>query len=170
MKRRGLLGLLLLAAIWQPALHVRADGLVRDGVGPISTGRGGTNQGFADNAAIILDNPGAMVNVAGNGLAELGADTVITEVHYTNPLNDVYSKSRPLPMPVLGYIQKSDDERWAVGIGAFAPAGFGASYGVMNQALLGPNLYKSLGGMAKILPGVSYRFTDRLSVGMTVGL
>ena len=170
MKRRGLFCLLLLAAICQLAVHVRADGLVRDGVGPISTGRGGTNQGFADNAAIILDNPGAMVNVAGNGLAEFGADTVITDVHYTNPLNDSFSKIRPLPMPVLGYIKKSDDDRWAVGIGAFAPAGFGASYGVMNQALLGPNLYKSLGGMAKILPGLSYRVTDRLAIGGTVGI
>ena len=107
MKRRGLLGLVLLAAICQSALPAWADGLVRDGVGPISTGRGGTNQGFADNAAIILDNPGAMVNVAGSGLAEFGADTVITDVHYSNPLNNVSSKIRPLPMPVLGYIRKS---------------------------------------------------------------
>ncbi|HEV3005593.1 MAG TPA: hypothetical protein VGX78_14100, partial [Pirellulales bacterium] len=45
-----------------------ADGVVRDGVGSISTGRGGTNLGFADNGAILLDNPGAMVNVANNGL------------------------------------------------------------------------------------------------------
>jgi len=143
---------------------------VRDGVGPISTGRGGTNQGFADNAAIILDNPGAMVNVAGNGLAEVGADTVITDVHYTNPLNDVQSKTRPLPMPVLGYIKKSDDGRWAVGIGAFAPAGFGAAYGTMNQAVLGPQMYRSLGAMGKILPGASYRVTDRLAVGATFGI
>jgi long-chain fatty acid transport protein len=170
MKWRGPLGLVLLAVICQPALPVRADGLIRDGIGPISTGRGGTNQGFADNAAIILDNPGAMVNVAGSGLAEFGADTVISDVRYTNPLNDSTSKIRPLPMPVLGYVKKSDDDRWAFGMGAFAPAGFGSSYGVMNQALLGPNLYKSLGGMGKILPGLSYRVTDRLSVGMTVGL
>src|ERR1700680_888025 len=98
MKLRALLCLLVLAAIGQSPLPAWADGLVRDGVGPISTGRGGTNQGFADNAAIILDNPGAMVNVAGSGLVELGADTVITQVHYTNPLNDVISKTRPLPM------------------------------------------------------------------------
>src|SRR5262249_2868572 len=105
------------------------------------------------------------------GLLELGADTVIADVQYSNPLNpDVNNKIRPLPMPVLGYIQKSDDERWAVGIGAFAPAGFGSSYGVMNSFPMGPNVYKSLGGMAKILPGISYRVTDRLSAGITVGI
>ncbi len=139
-------------------------------MGPISTGRGGTNQAFADNSAIILDNPGALVNVAGTGLAELGADTVFTAIHYTDPFNDVQSKNRPLPMPVLGYIQKSDDERWAWGIGAFVPAGFGASYGGLSNPLLGTNLYRSTGAMGKLLPALSYKATDRLSVGLSVGI
>jgi long-chain fatty acid transport protein len=170
MKLRTVLGVLLLAAVCLRVEIARADGLIRDGVGPISAGRGGTNQGFADNAAIILDNPGAMVNIEGCGLAELGVDTVITSVHYTDPFNDVQSKIRPLPMPVLGYIQKSEDECWAWGIGAFAPAGFGASYGFLNNPLLGSNLYRSIGGMAKILPGVSYAVDEQLSVGITVGI
>ncbi len=172
MKRRQILGPALLVAFGLCASPVWADGLVRDGVGPISAGRGGTNQGFADNSAIILDNPGAMVNVAGNGLGEAGVDTVTPQVDYSNTNNGVVTKVRPLPLPVLGYIRKSDDGQWAYGIGAFVPAGFGASYGVMqsNNALLGSNLYRSIGGMGKILPGLSYRATERLSVGLTVGL
>ncbi len=151
---------------------VRADGLIRDGVGPISAGRGGTNQGFADNSAIILDNPGALVNVAGNGLGEMGVDTVTPQVDYANENNGAVSKVRPVPMPVLGFIKKSEDGRWAWGIGAFVPAGFGASYGTLlpNNALLGPQLYRSIGGMGKILPALSYRVNDRLSVGGTIGL
>jgi long-chain fatty acid transport protein len=170
MKLRLAVSLILFAAICHPTALVRGDGLIRDGVGPISTGRGGTNQGFADNSAIILDNPGAMVNVEGMGLAELGVDTVISDVHYTNPLNDVTGKTRPVPAPVLGFVHKSCDEQWAFGLGVFAPAGFGASYGVMNQALLGPNLYKSFGAMGKILPGLAYRVNDQLSIGATVGI
>lgn len=170
MKLRGALFLALLATLGLHADSAFADGLIRDGVGPISTGRGGTNQGFADNSAIILDNPGAMLNVEGSGLAELGVDTSIPIVHYTNPLNDVVSSTRPLPAPVLGLIKKTEDEQWAFGIGVFAPAGFGASYGEMNQALLGPQLYRSVGAMGKVLPGVAYRVNERLSVGLTVGL
>src|SRR6478609_9123805 len=130
MKLRHVIEIAFLAALAIPATSL-ADGLVRDGVGPISTGRGGTNQGYADNAAIILDNPSAMVNVAGNGLAEAGVDVVTPVVDYTNPFNDVNSKVRPLPMPVLGYVRKSEDGCWAWGVGAFVPAGFGASYGVI---------------------------------------
>jgi long-chain fatty acid transport protein len=161
---------LLVVVLLQAASIALGDGLIRDGIGPISTGRGGTNQGFADNSAIILDNPGAMVNVAGNGLLELGVDTVIADVRYTNPLSDVTSKVRPLPMPVIGYIRKSQDDRWAGGIGVFSPAGFGASYGTVNSPVLGPSLYRSIGGLAKILPGVAYRVNDQLSVGLTVGI
>ena len=78
MKLRGLLVLVALAVAALSSQRGLGDGLIRDGVGPISTGRGGTNQAFADNSAIILDNPGALVNVAGSGLAEFGVDTVIS--------------------------------------------------------------------------------------------
>jgi long-chain fatty acid transport protein len=169
MKLRHVFGLLLLAGLGLPSVSL-ADGLVRDGVGPISTGRGGTNQGYADNAAIILDNPSAMVNVAGNGLAEAGVDVVTPVVDYTNPFNDVNSKVRPLPMPVLGYVRKSEDGCWAWGVGAFVPAGFGASYGVMTNPVVGPHLYRSIGGLAKILPALSYKVTDRLAIGGTLGI
>jgi long-subunit fatty acid transport protein len=152
------------------AAPVAADGLVRDGVGPISTARGGTNQGFADNSAIILDNPAAMVNVDGCGLGELGVDTVITSVQYSNPFNDVDSKIRPMPAPVLGFVRKSFDERWAWGFGAFAPAGFGASYGTMVNPVVGPQVYKSIGGLGKLLPAISFRATERLSLGLSVGI
>lgn len=153
------------------ARQAQADGLIRDGVGPISMGRGGTNMGYADNGAIILDNPGAMVNVQGNGLADLAVDTVISEVHYTdNKPNDVNSAVRPLPLPELAFIQKSDDGRWAFGVGAFVPAGFTASYQFQNTQFFGPQQYRSMGAMAKILPGVSYRITDRLSIGGTLGV
>ena len=48
------------------------DGVVRDAVGAISTARGGTNLGFTDNAAIILDNPAGMVNACDCWLLGVG--------------------------------------------------------------------------------------------------
>ena len=162
-----LVGLLGVALLGRGAL---ADGLVRDGMGAISMGRGGTNLGFYDNAAIISDNAAAMVNVAGNGLFDANADTLITDLHYSNPLNsDVAAHTRPFVAPTLGYIRKSDDGDWAYGIGAFVPAGFGASYD-MNSQFAGPQVYKSMGGMAKILPALSYRITDKLSIGGSFGV
>ena len=82
--RLAAFALALVAATSNAAL---ADGLVRDGIGPISTGRGGTNLGFADNGAIIHDNPAAMTNVAGFGLMEFGIDTAICKLQYSDPEN-----------------------------------------------------------------------------------
>lgn len=148
----------------------RADGLIRDGVGPISTGRGGTNLGFADNGAVILDNPGALVNVANNGLFEVGVDTVISQVHYTDAKpNDVQSAVRPIPTPNIAYIRRSKDKRWAWGLGIFGPQGFGASYNFQNS-FAGPQQYRSFDAVAKVLPTLSYRVTDRLSIGGSIGI
>lgn len=164
---RSLLAGALLA--WMPAI-ARADGLIRDGIGAISSGRGGTNLGFADNGVVLLDNPGAMVNVRGNGLFDAGVDTVISQIHYTDPKpNNVYNKLRPFPVPELSYIRKSKNGRWAWGIGMFAPAGYAASYDMQNS-FAGPQVYKSTGALGKLLPGISYRVTDRLSIGGTFGL
>lgn len=149
---------------------LEANGLIREGVGPISSGRGGTNLGFADNGAILLDNPAAMVNVAGTGLAEAAVDTAIVGAHYTDlKPNNVQALTRPLPLPEAALIRKSADGDFAWGAGIFVPAGFGATYDMQNS-FAGPQQYKSLGELIKILPGISYRLTDRLSIGGTLGI
>ncbi|HVX09748.1 MAG TPA: outer membrane protein transport protein [Pirellulales bacterium] len=148
----------------------KADGLIRDGLGAISGGRGGTNIGFADNGSVIYDNPGALVNVGDNGLVDLGVDTVISQVHYTdNKPNDVQSSIRPMPVPNLAFIKRSRDRQWAWGVGAFGPAGFGADYAFQNS-FAGPQTYKSLDAMGKLLGSLSYRVTDRLSIGGSLGI
>ena len=55
--------LLAAAALLVSAASAFADGLFLNGVSPRSIGRGGTNQGFADNGAVIFDNPAAMTRV-----------------------------------------------------------------------------------------------------------
>jgi long-subunit fatty acid transport protein len=160
----------VLAALLFSAPRAKGDGLVRDGIGAISTGRGGTNIAHSDNGAIILDNPAGMANLSVDGFYEVGIDTVITDLDYTDPDNpEVDGKFRPYPMPELAYIRRSDDCLWSYGIGVFAPAGFGAEYD-MQHPVTGPSVYKSIGMLIKVLPAVAVRVTDRLSVGATFGV
>src|SRR5438046_6277232 len=110
MRLRTLLVIASLIALVSISPVALADGVVRDGVGPISTGRGATNLGFADNAAIILDNPAGMSNVAGTGLLEGGVDTVIPGIHYTDPDNpNVNNILRGFPCGMIGYVSRSYD-------------------------------------------------------------
>lgn len=167
--QRGLIAGIAFTGVLTLASAAFADGLIRDGLGAISGGRGGTNIGFADNGAVLYDNPGSLVNVAGNGLADIDVDTIIPQIHYTDSKpNDVQSAVRPVPAPELAYIQRSKDRQWAWGIGAFAPAGFGASYQFQNS-FAGPQKYQSFDGVGNCLFALSTRITDKLSIGGSVG-
>ncbi|MBI3469020.1 MAG: outer membrane protein transport protein [Planctomycetes bacterium] len=142
---------------------------MRDSVGAVPSGRGGANIGHADNGAILLDNPAAMVHLVGTGLLELGIDAIITDLDYSDPENSTNGKFRPAVLPEFAYIRKSADERWAVGLGVFVPAGFSAQW-ELNNPLLGEHGYKSFGALAKIVPGIAYRLSDQLSIGATLGV
>jgi long-subunit fatty acid transport protein len=148
------------------------DGVIRDGLGALSIGRGGTNIASADNGEILLDNPAGMANVEGSGLVDLGVDVLFTDLQYSNPQNPTANAWHdPFPIPEASVIWKSGDGQWAFGLGVFAPAGFAANWNLEGPpALPGVHDYKSLGMMAKFLPGVAYRVNDRLSVGGTLGL
>jgi long-chain fatty acid transport protein len=171
MKRHGwLLG--VWCGIAACATTALADGVIRDGLGARSTGRGGTNIAFADTGVIIYDNPGGMTNVAGCGLAEAGFDILLPVTVYGDPDNPggVDGADNPFPAGQVSIIRKFG--RLALGAGFFAPAGFGSDYLMNGPApfFAGPQQYKSLGMMMKFLPGAAYQVTDRLSIGATLGV
>jgi long-chain fatty acid transport protein len=147
-----------------------ADGVIRDSVEAISDGRGGTNIAFSDNGGVLLANPAGILNGDGCGLFEVAGDTLITDLHYSNAINpDTAAHIRPLELPMVSYFQKSENGNWAWGFGVFAPAGFAAGWD-LNNPVLGNQSYKSFGSLIKILPGLAWRPTDKLSIGATVGL
>ena len=150
-----------------------ADGVIRDGLGAVSSGRGGTNIAHFDNGQILLDNPAAMLNIEGTGLYEVGVDLLFTDLRYSDPdlVAGTNAALKPMPLGQLAYITKSADGQWAFGLGAFAPAGFAATYHLPGPTGIGGiQKYKSLGALGKILPGVAYRVNDRLSIGGTFGV
>ncbi len=158
---------ILAAVAW--AEWVRADGVMLNGVSPRAISRGGTNIGFADNGAVLYDNPAAAVNLRGNGLFEAGVDMMLGDFHYANPLNDSAADDSLLPLPQISLIKKTANGRWAYGVGFYVPAGFAETYDLQNP-IFGPRRYKSIGSLMKVLPGVAWKATDRLSVGATIGV
>jgi len=158
-----ILGLLALAkGAW-------GDGAIRDGIGARSAGRGGTNLAWSDNGAVIHDNPAGIANIDGGGLIDIGGDVIITDLRYSDPDNDVQARNNPFPMAQVSIVERRGD--WAYGLGVFAPAGFSAQYDMVGPAPFGGDRnYKSIGSLARVLPGVAYHATDRLAVGGTLGV
>lgn len=151
---------------------VWGDGVIRDGVGAIASGRGGTNLAFGDNGEVLLDNPAGMMQVGGAGLIECGGDLFFTDLTYSDADNpSVDAHNNPIPMGQLSIIRRSEDGLWAYGLGAFSQAGFAAVYDMNGPfPFSGPQRYKSMGALGRILPGVSVQLTDRLSAGGTLGV
>ncbi len=147
------------------------DGVMLNGVSPRSIGRGGTNIAHADNGAALLDNPAAAVNIQGKGLVDIGFDLMLSDFHFANDRNNSASVDSFYPLPQISFIRKSADCRWAYGLGVFVPAGFGESFTLEGPPpLTGQRRYQSFGSLGKILPGLAYQATDRLSLGATLGV
>lgn len=146
-----------------------ADGVMLNGLSPRSLSRGGTNLGHADNGAILHDNPAAMVNMAGKGMFDVGGVGLISSFRYSDPFaSDSHTAVSGLPQ--IAYMQKSEDGVWAYGLGFFTPAGFCESFDLNRPFPPGVQHYKSYAALAKVLPGVSCRVTERLAVGGTLGV
>ena len=147
-----------------------ADGLIRDGLGARSAGRGGTNIAFADNGSIFHDNIGGAVNYHGDTLVECTIDVLFTDVDYQDAATDSTFTQDFVPLGNFTMMKKLDPDV-AVGIGVYSTGGFAAKFDMEGPpSFPGTRTYKSFGALTRILPGVSLRMTERLSVGGTLGV
>jgi len=148
-----------------------ADGTILDGLSPRSIGRGGTNIAFADNGAVLCDNPAAMVNIQGNTMMDLGGELMLTDFDFANPRNAAAAEFSRSPLAQVALLRKDPRGNRAFGLGMFTPAGFGEIFDMEGPFPLGgQRRYKSFGALAKFLVGGAFRLTDRLSAGATLGV
>ena len=63
----------------------RADGFLRDGLGPIPAARGATNVAHTDNGGVLLDNPAALADVAPGGLLDVHVGQYLLDFRYSDP-------------------------------------------------------------------------------------
>ena len=148
-----------------------ANGVIRDSIGTISSGRGGTNLAASDNSALIYDNPAALSRMSGLNW-DLTMDILSTNITYNDPQNDKKAKKQIIPLPGLAGVYKSEKSNLAFGLGVFYPAGFAAEYELIHGGdlpIYGTQTYKSEVSLLKVLPAVAWQATDRLSIGAAVG-
>jgi long-subunit fatty acid transport protein len=158
---------------------VSAAGTMANSIGAKTAGRGGATLAFDDSGATLHDNPAGLLGVFGDDFcghsSNYYVDTSIAglfpDLEYSDPQNS-RAKANNDPFG-LGYFSlgKRVNEDIAVGFGVYSPAGFGARWNQEGTGpFAGPQFYKSLGIMTRILPGISLRLTERLRVGGTLGV
>ena len=147
-------------------------------LGAKSAGRGGTNLAFDDNAFVFSDNPAGLLGATYNSTASTSSVLegniagLFPDLKYSDPQNPgVRASNDPFGLGAFTYAKRVDDSL-ALGLGVYSPAGFGARWNLDGPPgpLAGPQFYKSIGMLIRVLPGFSYQATDQLRVGATLGV
>jgi long-chain fatty acid transport protein len=146
-----------------------ADGIVRDSLGAISGGRGGTNLAFGDNLGLINDNPAGLSHVPGWRL-DLGADLLRIEVEYEDPTNDTSAEENifALPLAAVSWQALEAPTPVTLGVGLFIPAGFGVEYELDND-IFGNRKYEAESSLVKLLGSCAVELGGGLSLGASAG-
>lgn len=162
---------LIICLLASTSTSLFADGIHLNGLSPRAIGRGGTNIAHADNGAVLFDNPAGAVFLPGDGLLDIGGNLLMTDTRYSDADNSNARDFNISPLPSFGLVWKSEDHRFAYGLGVYAPAGFSSSYEMQGQfPFAGSQTYKAFGSLVKILPGIAWQVTEELSVGATLGI
>lgn len=152
----------------------RADGFLRDGLGPIPAARGATNVAHADNGGVLLDNPAALAGVTPGALLDVHLGQYLFDFRYADPENTGADGSGTLlPIADAALLGRSKDRpRLGWGLGVFVPAGFGADYDLATspEPGAGRHGYHSFAAFVKVVGGVAWRLTDSLRVGAHIGV
>ena len=90
-----------------------ANGVLRDSMGPVSGGRGGTNIAHIDNGILIHDNPSALTELNGKRV-EADFDFVALSMNYRDPQNDEDGEDIFCFIPSLSYAQELAQGRFGV--------------------------------------------------------
>jgi len=147
-----------------------AEGVVRDSIGPIPSGRGGTNIAFSDNLSLINDNPAGIAGIGGLRF-ELNATFLKTEINYRDPQNDEDAKDQVFVLPdaAISYRVTESPRPITLGFGVYMPSGYGAEYHLFHQ-VYGKQKYRTQAGLYKFMPSIGVDLGHGLSIGAAAGL
>ncbi len=171
----------LVVSIFIHTYELHAHGVVLDSVGGTSSGRGGTNISHADNGTLIHDNPAALVNMPQGKLLDMNLEFLYPDVDYEDSFDSDHSKHQAFILPSFSLVyKKSEESKFAFGLGAFTSAGFGTEFRLnhsMNRETpsgnvpvsFGEQKYRSKASLVKLLAAISYKVNDRFSLGFSVG-
>ena len=143
------------------------NGVLLDGLGPISNSRGATNIAHNDNGSLIHDNPSALAEVKGKRI-EGGFDFLTLSINYQDADNNQDGKETIFALPSFSYTQKIGQSSFGMGLGVFNPAGFSTEYHLVHP-VYGQQKYASDSSLTKILFGLGWKINELWSFGIGLG-
>lgn len=151
-----------------------ANGIVRDSLGAISSGRGGANTAHSDNLSILHDNPAGMAWMPGSLRFEVSGDFLHRNVEYRDLDDGDDANAKLFALPQIAIAGQVPGTGLSLGVIATFPGGYGAEYDLIHTTngtfSFGKREYLSEGSLLKILPTFALKLGERVSLGGGVGV
>lgn len=155
---------------------VSANGLSLNSIGTRALGMGGAMVGLADDATAIYWNPAGLSNVKGGfaGFYLTGIQPMPT-YSWQYPGFGIDINAKGVRNVYLGpnLFTSYQTDAWTFGFGVFVPAGLGTEWnGDELLQLSGGSSFEWMSriGVVNFAPAVSYRFSEKFSLGLTVNI
>ena len=120
-----------LAVFMVPTSVYATNGMNLEGYGPIATGMGGASMAYDNGTAAVMNNPATLGLMPEGSRLDLALGLLGPEIRATceaGPCNgeSAVSSAKAFYMPAIGFIQKSG--QYAYGVGVFAQGGMGTEF------------------------------------------
>ncbi len=146
-----------------------ANGIVRDSLGAVPSGRGNANVAHSDNLSLIHDNPAGLGWMESGFRLEISGDFLYRDVSYRDPMTSGSSDDGVFVLPHIAAAARFDELPVTFGLGIFLPGGYGVDYR-LDHPTLGRQDYESAGLLLKILPSFAWQIGEKVSIGGGIGV
>lgn len=138
-------------------------------------GRGGTVTGFFDNPSLMMNNPGGIAFLPSSQL-DINFSLMVPKVTFQNEYNNAVGKQNYFPLPSIWYVKKIPNSRFNFGFGLFTQGGMGADFELNHPLYIDgkgdfiKQPYHSKFAVMQGGPSLSYKFSEKLAVGLSAHL
>jgi len=152
-----------------PAFATNGINLI--GFGAESTLMAGADIAVARDTSALNTNPAGLTQIRGQAFDGFGALLRTFDLVHKDDLNsDVHASNRYTFLGGGGYAKSLETLPCTAGVGLFAQGGAGGVFENVNTAFGTQDELSSLFGIAKVIPGMGCRVSDRLSLGASLGI
>ena len=164
MNKKRLLTMAVSAALAAPMSAFATNGMLLEGYGPIATGMGGASMAYDNGTAGMMNNPATLALMKEGSRLDLALGHMAPDVTFEMMGQEHKSKSDSFLMPALGWIQRSGD--FSYGVGVFAQGGMGVDFRDVMGAP-GNDFYSQV-SVGRVIFPLAFNVNERLAIGATL--
>lgn len=150
-----------------PAAYA-TNGMNMEGYGPIATGMGGASFAYDNGTAAVMNNPATLSLMESTARLDLAIGFLAPDITASmTGMPDAKSSADLFTMPAFGYVRKSGE--LVYGVGVFAQGGMGAEYDANSFLAMGSgDMVRSELGVGRLIIPLSYSVNKDLSIAVSL--